>query len=768
MRLRPDGDQGPLARSLGGTLEYYVNSGRTWERQALIKCRAVAGDLVLGEQFLGAIGPFVYRRYLGATEIAEIKMMKRRIEGRTISAGEADLEVKTGHGGIRDVEFVVQFLQLLHGGLLPGVRESNTLIALSKLEEVGCLTAEERGIMDDTYRFLRQVEHRLQTMFDRQTHKMPTDLEGARTLAIRMGYPPLNRWEDRVGPSERFLSDYRSKTELNRRILNHLLHDAFRDDEGAAADPVVDLVLDPEPPPELIASALARFPFRDPTLAYQNLMALAREEYLFLSQARCRHFLAAIAPRLLQAVAEASDPDMALNNLEKVSASLGAKAMLWELFNYNPPTLRLFVEVCATSQLLSEILIGNPGMIDDLMDSLVIDRPQSSKAIRAELAELCRGAQDLAPILVGFRNKEWIRIGTRDVLGREPIRDVTRELSDVAEAIVGQVARDQWDRRAEKHGEPRRIDGVRDRWAIVALGKFGGRELNYRSDLDLVFLNESDGRTQRRSVVPIDNDLFLTEVVRRLIKALADPASPGPLYVVDTRLRPHGNSGPLVLTLAAFQEYYATNAKPWERLALTKARVVYSSGDFGKKVTESIQEILTEPVNTQVLSAEALAMRQRLQDSRSQGDMKRGAGGLVDVEFVVQYLQLVHARERPEVLKPNSWDALDALKRAGILGKVDHASLRDAYDFLRAVESRLRIVRNRSSTGWPEHDEEVGRLARRLPQIEGDARESAEAFRALKLAHATRTRAVFDRIFEQFTDSGSLTNRSETRPASNG
>jgi glutamate-ammonia-ligase adenylyltransferase len=225
-------------------------------------------------------------------------------------------------------------------------------------------------------------------------------------------------------------------------------------------------------------------------------MALSREESPFLSRARCRHFLAGIAPELLQAVGRAPDPDMALTNLEKVSASLGAKAMLWELFNVNPPTLRLYVELCSTSQLLSEILITNPGMIDDLMDSLVVDRSQPASAIRAELAELCRHAEDLAPILLGFRNKEWVRIGTRDILRREPIRDVTRELADVAEAIVGQVARAAWRDKVRRHGLPRRArDGRRANWAIVALGKLGGRELNYHGDLDLIFVHDGDGQT---------------------------------------------------------------------------------------------------------------------------------------------------------------------------------------------------------------------------------------------------------------------------------
>ena len=275
MRLRPDGEQGALARSLEATLGYYVTRGRTWERQALIKCRPVAGDLALGRTFCEEIKPFVFRRYLGAAEIAEIKALKRRIEQRTLSDGTAEVEVKTGRGGIRDVEFVVQFLQLLHGGEYPEVRHATTLQAIARLEQVGCLSSEERRIMDDTYRFLRQVEHRLQIVFDRQTHEMPRDPESLRTLALRMGYAVANAWEDRNGPAVRFVADYRSKTELNRRILNHLLHDAFSGDAGAPVDPIVDLVLDPDPGDDFISAVLAPYPFRDRLTAYHNLMALA-------------------------------------------------------------------------------------------------------------------------------------------------------------------------------------------------------------------------------------------------------------------------------------------------------------------------------------------------------------------------------------------------------------------------------------------------------------------------------------------------------------
>jgi len=747
MRLRPEGEQGALARSLAATLGYYETSGRTWERQALIKCRPVAGDLDLGRAFLAAIAPFVYRRYLSGGEIGEIKAMKRRIEQRTLSAGTAEVEVKTGHGGIRDVEFVVQFLQLLHGGQYPGVRHANTLTAMSRLEDAGCLTPDERGIMEDTYRFLRRVEHRLQIMFDRQTHQMPGDPEGQRVLAVRTGYPPASAWEDRTGPAQRFLHDYRSKTDLNRRILNHLLHDAFRDGGGSTSDPVVDLVLDPDPAPDLIAEVLGRYTFRDRPTAYQNLMALAREDIPFLSQARCRHFFAAIATRLLQALSRAPDSDMALTNLEKVSASLGAKGVLWELFSQNPPTLRLFVELCATSQFLSEILINNPGMIDDLLDSLVDDRAQPASAIKAELGELCRGAEDLAPILLSFRNKEWVRIGTRDILGREPIRDVTRELADVAEAVVTQAARDQWRRRASRFGVPTRAsDGRRARWAILGLGKLGGRELNYHSDLDLIFLLEEDGRTAGGDE-SVGGEQFVAEVVRRLLKALGGAPGGGALYSVDARLRPHGASGSLVITLSAFRDYLRGPAQLWERLALTRARVIFSTGGFGDDVTRAVYGCLTERRPTAGLAREVVALRRRVEEACARNGLKRGYGGLADIEFLVHYLQLAHAPDHPEVLRSNLWDALDALRGAGLLAPEAHADLRDAYDFWRAVESRLRLVHDRAGGDLPDDPAELARLVRRLRDYDrDDDAKSGRAFRGDAARHAARARELFVEI----------------------
>jgi glutamate-ammonia-ligase adenylyltransferase len=754
LRLRPEGE-GPLARSLASTLSYYDTLGRTWERQALIKIRPVAGDLELGREFLQAIEPFVYRKYLSFAEINEIKALKRQIERKTSRAGATDTEVKTGHGGIRDIEFTIQFLQLLNGGDLREVRQRNTLLAIQALEKAGILTSQESLILDDGYRFLRKTEHRLQLLFDLQNHRLPRSPEEQRKLALRMGYA------DRNGEAlTTFLDDYRQKTDLDRAILDHLLHQTFQDSD-AGAEPESDLILDPHPDPEAIASVLGRYGFRDVQGAYRNLTQLATESVPFLSTRRCLHFLASIAPSLLRALAETPDPDMALVNLEKVTASLGAKAILWELFSFNPPSLKLYVELCAWSQFLSEILITNPGMIDELLDSLVLNQPRTLEELRTELAELCRGAADTDPIIHSFQSKELLRIGVGDILGKDTIQATAAALSDLAEAILGQIATLQYPPLTKRFGIPSLAEGERagqpSRYVLLGLGKLGGREMSYHSDLDLILVYEGDGRTQplpgstrfdRFDLT--DNGHFFTELTQRIIKVTSNLGPYGRLYHIDMRLRPTGRSGILVTPLAEFRRYYEGGAAQlWERQTLTRARVVFGDAEFGAAVLRTVAECACGPAWRPELIDEVRAMRERLEGSRSDRDLKRGFGGLVDVEFLVQTLQLKYGRERPAILKSNTWEALDALKDAGLLAPAEQAALRASYDFLRRVQSRLRIVRNRAQDELPESMDELEKLARRLGYESAAAGSRGQRFLAELEQHHVRTRELFLRILER-------------------
>jgi [glutamine synthetase] adenylyltransferase / [glutamine synthetase]-adenylyl-L-tyrosine phosphorylase len=759
LRLRPEGQRGPLARSFSSTLSYYDTRGRTWERQALIKLRPVAGDLQLGREFLAAIEPFVYRKYFSFAEINEVKALKRQMEQRAGrprggESGESaaaarwttPADVKTGRGGIRDIEFTVQFLQLLNGGDLPAVRQRNTLIALEALEIAGCLTPHETYTLAEAYRFLRKTEHRLQLLFDLQTHKLPSSTEELRKLALRMGYavrdqaesPPADGVDSPpqpsgsaqrrspldeapsatlsmrnllVDPLDQFLKDLHDKTAVNRAVLNHLLHQAFPDAD-AAAEPETDLILDPQPDDATVRAVLQRYGLRDVNKAYQNLIQLAREAVPFLSDRRCRHFLASIAPALLRAVAETPDPDEALTNLERVSVSLGAKAVLWELFSENPASLKLYVDLCSGSPFLSGILTNNPGMADELLDSLVLNRPRAADELAAELAELCRGAHDLEPILHSFQDKEVLRLGVADLLGMADIRQTTLGLSDVADTLLNQ---------AVELVEP----ALRSKWSapapggyvLLGLGKLGGREISYHSDLDLLLIYEAVGTTADGSEA-----CYFTELAQRTIRMLGTLGPMGKLYSVDMRLRPTGKSGSLVLPLCEFDRYFAGGgAQLWERQSLARARVVRAAGGIAERVMASVRAAFMAEADSPTLVADVCRMREKLEATATPRNLKRGRGGLTDIEFLVQLFQIRHGRERPELLQPNVWDAIAALQAAALWTPDDARALREGYSFLRLVEARLRIVTDRPLTEVPDNATDVAKLARRMNFASSDA-----------------------------------------------
>lgn len=727
LRLRPEGGRGPTVTSVSGALAYYDIRGRTWERQAYIKARPVAGDPALGFDFLDRMRPWIYRRYLSRADISGIKALKRRIERQSRRDGVDARNVKTGHGGIRDIEFVIQFLQLLNGADLPGLQTGNTLEAIAQLENAGCLNNQERTLLEDNYAFLRKIEHRLQIMFDLQTHLLPDGSGEMRKLALRMGYV------DRPGRTAlaAFEVDYRGKTSENRRILDHLLHDAFPDNAKTEAE--VDLVLDPDPPEGRIAEVLGKYPFRDVPRAYRNLTALGEENIQFLSTRRCRHFLAAIAPRLLEAVAATPDPDSTLVNLDKVSASLGGKGVLWELFSSNPPSLRLYVELCAYSPYLCDILTSSPGMSDGLMDSLVLDKLPTPESLRDGLATLCRAAEDIDLILHSFKNDQQLRVGVRDLLGKEDIRATTAALSAIAQTCLAQIADGHSvdNRHVDKHS-----GGQTGEMVILAMGKFGGREMNYHSDLDVVFLYEAEGRNTT-------NQQFFSEWAQRIIKAAAGLGPHGRLYAVDARLRPTGKSGPLAVSLDQFARYFAGGGgRLWERQALCKARVVYGSDRAAEAAMAVVRAAAFDHPWNPGDADEIRKMRRRLEETASADDLKRGPGGIVDIEFLVQMLQLKHGRHNAALRTPNTLAALAALQQSGHLSAADAMLLTDGYRFLRTLEGRLRLTSDTARDKLPEDPTELAKLAHLLHHADG----------ASLLADYRQTtrkiRRCFDRIFD--------------------
>jgi glutamate-ammonia-ligase adenylyltransferase len=577
-----------------------------------------------------------------------------------------------------------------------------------------------------------------------------------------MGYPTtLHR-----SALAAFTSDYAHRTTVNRKILDHLLHDAFSG-EGAI-EPEVDLVNDPDPPPERIEQVLGRYPFEDVSAAYQNLMALATEKIRFLSTRRCRHFLAAIAPRLLAAIAATPEPDTTLVNLSRVSDSLGGKAALWELFSANRPSLNLYVTLCAACPYLAGILTSNPGMIDELMDSLLVEHLPTLLMLEQTLAELCRGAEDLNPILHSFKNAQHLRVGVRDVLGKDDIRSTHAALADVAEACLRQIAASEYAKLAEKFGEPTILipsesepptPGAEQLWqrfadregdvcepVVLALGKLGGREPNYHSDLDLIFLYEAGGNTlgrQRSSHSGTTNGHFFSEYGQRVIRTMTHLGPHGRLYEVDARLRPTGKSGLLAVPIDAFARYFSEGrGQLWERQSLCKARVVLGAPAAAEYAVQAVAEAAFGPAWKPAYATEIRAMRMRLEETASQRNLKRGPGGTVDIEFLVQMLQLKHGGADPSIRRPGTLDALEALEEGGYLSNDDADYFHRSYRFQRSVEARIRLMNAAGRHELPDNPKELAKLAFLL----GYADSSALVDEAEHMFAENRTR--FNRLFD--------------------
>jgi len=766
MRLRPEGKQGAICSDVDRALSYYDSRGRTWERQAYVKARPIAGDIALGEEYLTRLEPWIYRRYLTLADITGIKSLKRRIEASAKIAQTAGVNVKTGRGGIRDIEFVIQFLQLLSGGAEPGVRSGNTLDAISQLEQSGGLTHQERTLLEENYRFLRKLEHRLQIMYDLQTHQLPALANELKKVARRMGYVDTEAGSAMAV----FQADYQERTEINQKILRHLLHDAFGDD--AETEPEVDLVNNPDPDLETISEVLGKYPFANVPAAYIHLMSLAEERIPFLSTRRCRLFLASIAPRLLAAIAKTPDPDATLVSLSRVSDSLGGKAALWELFSSNHPTLNLYVTLCAACPYLSGILTSNPGMIDELLDSLLIGRLPDIETLEQSLAELTRGAEDQEPILHSFKYSQHLRIGVRDILGKDEIEATHAELADVAEVCLKRIIAAETSRLIEKLGEPQvgsRVDDketssppeVTDaqRWhpgderigtpcefIVLAMGKLGGLEPNYHSDLDLIFLYEADGSTvasgrgQQRLTT---NKHFFSELGQSIIKRANAFGPYGRLYEVDPRLRPTGRSGALAVSIEEFVRYFQQGTgKLWERQSLCKARVITGSSAVVMRAEQAVFAATYCQPWQPCWATEIREMRLKLQESASQRNLKRSAGGTMDTEFIVQMLQLKHGQSLPAVRVTGTLAGLAVLRDHGILTESDAEFLREAYRFQRSIEARIRLMDAAGRHEFPEDPLELTKLAFLLgaPDANKLSQEVGEMF--------CEVRSAFLRVFE--------------------
>ena len=739
LRLRPEGQRGPLAQSLGGYEIYYESWGQVWERSALIKARPVAGDEAVGREFIERITPFVYRKYLDFGAIVEIREMKQKINRDVEQKGRTHRDVKLGYGGIREIEFLIQALQLIYGGRDRALRERNSLIALYTLAQKGLLSYQESADLSKAYAFLRTVEHRIQILSDLQTQTMPAGEAELRALARRTGY------RERGRETEALLGDYGAHTHRVRSIYDALLNPPAETREEERPQPEFAALLDPELGDQEAVGLLERYGFRDPFRAYRNIVLL-REGQAFVHQTpRSRRVFNEMFPLLFQEIASSPDPDMALNYFESYLASQGSWDAFQAFMRHDVRAVKVLVSVFANSEYFSRMLVRSPALLDDLMDAERETGLGSRRLLEGGLASVMEKAKhitDKLDALRRFKNREELRIGMADLMGALPLAAVCRSLSRLADACLG-ASLDLAVRETAGRGGGGTVSGL----AVIGAGKLGGRELIYGSDLDILFVCDEANASPPPGMTAFE---YLSKVAERTISYLTTMTREGYAYRVDTRLRPTGSKGPLVQSIEAFRSYFTAHAETWERQSLVNTRFVAGDRSVERGLSELLQGLIYRDEGAAGLASDVRAMRVRMQDERGAEDrtrynIKQGAGGLVDIEFLAQYLQLLHGSRIPAVRVPGTVNALRSLRKERILSPEDMQALTRDYLFLRRLESRLRIVANQSTSFLSRDPDKLRVLARRMGY---DDRDGSAGTTLLSEYERTRrqVRDLFERI----------------------
>jgi glutamate-ammonia-ligase adenylyltransferase len=723
-RLRPEGKRGRLAREFNATVDYYYSFGATWERQALIKARACAGDISLGERLIERLQGWVYRKYLTLEEINQIKSLKRRIEERTEQRDENFRDVKTGFGGIRDIEFVTQFLQLMNGGRMPEIRARGTLPALHELTRAGALKRTEADSLAGAYRFLRGVEHRLQVWDGFQTHALPAEPQELRRVARAMGYAG-----DGMAPARALVGDLQRHTMKARGLMLRLFADLFA--PGAPAES--ELVLDPDMTAEQAEHTLAKHGFVDTGAAFRAIRDLSRESADHaMYEARARKYLASMMPALLEFCGASPDADFTLRNFERITGALGAKAILFELVAEDPRALSIFGSIAAQSNWLTEILVRRPGLVDEFIDELQTFHSLDRGALRRQLAERMQVAVDVTDALYWQHDVELLRIGLFDLTGRTPLPETLRELCALSEVLLDACLDVAIGEVADKEGASLKGD-PRDHLAVIGMGKLGSGAMNYASDLDLVFAYDPTAFEDHAAA-----QSFYAKVVRRLLSLLGSSGERGKLYEVDMRLRPRGGKSTLAVTLDELRNYLQSEAGFWERLAGCRARVLNPDASAGALAKAIFEQFVYQGADAQ----QTLAMRERLERESSSSPLKRGAGGTLDIEFLLAHLQLKHADRVPALKQADLWEVLHVARDQGIVDARSFDTISGAYAYLRAVVNRLQILDGQSRHELPK-DPELEVFARRMGYRSSGGLTAADQLTEELDWHRTQARAMF-------------------------
>lgn len=707
LNLRPQGRAGALVMSLPQMLSYYEQFGRTWERSALIKARPIAGDLELGNELLDSLSPFIWRRSTDLSAVDDLRDMRSQIDLRGKASAD---DVKLGRGGIREIEFFVSALQLLHGGKQDSLRERTTMKALRKLEKAGLVATTDADSLEEAYLFLRRVENRLQMVDERQTQTLPSSGEERERLGQSLGFAGWSELGERLKKHREYVAS----------AFHQLLGQTARDE--VPDEPLLALALDLDSPEEKRHAALKARGFDDPVHAFQAIERLSRiPESPFAATASGGGMQAV---KLLSEVARTADPDQALHHLADFIGGLRAPQGYIDFLIRTPQATRRLLNLFGQSDYLSQSFLRHP----ELLDAMVQLGPEGShkepQRIREELQQRVTRYSDpeeRLSVMRRYRNEEVLRIGLGDIGGDLDVPEVAAQLSAIADGALDETLFLAESELRARYGEPRSGKNV-EALSIIGMGKLGGSELGYHSDLDLIFVysGQGDAETAGGERSPITHHEYFAKLVQRLISFLQMQMREGYLYKVDTRLRPSGNKGPLVVSLEAFREHHEKRAQLWERQALLKSRGVAGDPELFERIQRDVLvPLVFERPLPEDAGAEIDRIRMRMekeigQETSSQVNPKTGHGGLVDVEFTAQYLQLVHGGSHPKVRTPNTLQAIEALQREGCLDAASAAVLRDGYLFHRRVENRLRLIHGQPISHLPTSGRPLELLARRL------------------------------------------------------
>ncbi len=698
MRLRPNGASGPLALSFDAMEHYYQTHGRMWERYALIKARVVAGDVQAGAELLNRLRPFVFRKYLDYTAVEDIRGMKTAIHRELLRKG-IESNIKLGPGGIREVEFIGQAFQLIRGGRDRRFQERRILTVLALLAEEGDLTRQAVSDLSGAYEFLRNTEHRLQEIRDQQTQVLPADELDRLRVAAGMGFEDWRRFHAALRHHMQRVHEH-----FNSVFAAPQGEAPAEDEQGLHA--VWSGRLDESAAREVLQAA----GFADADATLDLLKGLRASGAYSALSANGRERLDRLMPLLLGAAGLTPQPQTTFTRLIAFIEAIGRRSVYLALLVENPLALSQLVKLCSASAWIAQYLNGHPILLDELMDAVSLYAPLTREALASELrSRLARlPVDDLETqmeVLREFRNGHVLHVAAADVGPGLTPEEIGRHLGHIAEVVVGQALTLAHDALVLKHGRPsltQNGETFTPGFAVIAYGKLGSLELGYTSDLDMIFLH---GAQQQGGVTdgarPLANEVFFARLGQRLIHILTARTGGGILYEVDTRLRPSGRSGMLVTNPAAFREYQEAHAWAWEHQALIRARPIAGDAGLAREFEEIRAATLCRARDPQDLRAEVTNMRARMhaaQATHAPGeiDLKHDPGGMIDIEFMVQYAVLRWAHDHPELIQHRAnIPLLEVLQSRGLLDPAQAGLLRDAYRRYLGVEQRLKLMERR-------------------------------------------------------------------------